>query len=157
MMATLSKTQRLTKRKSELECRHDQLRLLLLCKLPKRMGRPKIAYIMLRLGRENPFLQLIIISALRIEMTSTIKRMINKSTIFFRIIESTFKEVLLMDKMELIILIKMKFLCSFNQSMKRMYKLILKIKNTKSTSNIKSQSNNLKFKIMNFKNFIITN
>lgn len=63
-----------------------------------------------------------------------------------------------MDKMDLIILIKiMMSLCNFNQSMTRMFKMILKIKNTKSISNIKYQNNNHRCKIMNYKNFIITN
>ena len=109
-------------------------------------------------GKENLFLRLIITSALQIEMISMTKRMKNKNTIFYRIAEWTFKEVLLMDKTDLIILIKiMKFKCNFNQSMIRMFKMIRKIKNIKSISNIKYQNNNLKCKIMNYRNFIITN
>jgi len=154
MKVTLNKIQQPTKKKSELGCKPDQQQLPLLCKLLKRTEKTKIVCTMLRLGRESPSLPLIITSALQIGMTSMIMRMKSKNTIFFRVIETNFKEVLLMAKMELIMLIKIKILrCNFNQCMRRTLKLILKIKNT---NNIKFQSNNLKFKITNFKNFIIT-
>jgi hypothetical protein len=157
MKVTLNKIQQPTKKKSELECKPDQQLLPLLCKLPKRTGKIKIVFTMLRLGRESPSLPLIITSALQIGMTSMIMRMKSKNTIIFRVIETNFKEVLLTAKMELIMLIKIKIIrCNFNQCMRRTLKLILKIKNSKITSNIKFQSNNLKFKITNFNNFIIT-
>ena len=99
MRATLSRIQPLTKRKSELVCKQDQQLLRQLFKPHKRMVKRKIACIMLSLGRESPSLRLIIISALQIEMISMIKRMKSRSATIFRIIEKTFKEALLMDKM----------------------------------------------------------